>query len=121
MISHELGPCVVIFCQDWFQRPDFVAWLNKYVNPPPGERRTATWHNGGEPHEYSDTFILYDNGEGSDFDVLPEDIWEAIVQICEERRLDWALIWLQNQPDPNLTDVKQEENSPQPAQPAADG
>ncbi len=113
-LRHELGPCVVIYCEDWFQRADFMEWLNKYINPP-NERRTATWHSGGAAHEGSDTFILYDHGEGSDFEVLPEDIWEEIVRICESYRLEWAVVWLQNLPhqDQNNTDGKTKDISSQ--------
>lgn len=80
----------------WYKQPDFVAWLNKYTNPSPGNRRHATWHLGGEPGEYSDVFVIYDDGEGSDFEVMPEWAWEEIERICKWKGISHAVVWLLN-------------------------
>ena len=82
-------PCIIINAPHWFERADFQRWLS-------GPDRPATWHKPGEPTENSDVFITYDHGEGSDFETMPEDIWENVRQICEEQRIEYGLIWLQN-------------------------
>jgi hypothetical protein len=83
----EIGTMVRIDCPAWFQREDFQKWLN-------GER-VATWHRKGQaPGEYSDAFVTYDWDEGSDWSDMPEDIWNEICSICQERQVTFALIWL---------------------------
>ena len=83
-------PCLRINAPEWYQREDFRAWLN-------GAGR-ATWHTRGElPSEYSDVFITFDHGEGSDYDVLmPEDIWQEISAAAAANRLEDGLVWISN-------------------------
>jgi len=63
---------IVVNASEWFERADFLAWLN---DP---DRRTATWHRPGEePHDYSDVFVLIDSGHEGDSSDMPGDIWRA--------------------------------------------
>ena len=74
----------------WFARADFVEWLNgkgEFQKGPP-----ATWHQGGEPGEYSDVFTTYDHGDGPDSEDLPADIWETISKMAEDNGMEYGLI-----------------------------
>jgi hypothetical protein len=86
----ERTHCLRINAPEWYARPDFMAWLN-------GERR-ATWHERGEgPTEYSDVFITFDAGEGSDYDTLmPEDIWQQIARAATELGVRDCIVWISN-------------------------
>ncbi len=79
----------------WFQREDFMEFVNKYANATEGPR-LATWHTGGEANDFSDIFLTYDDGEGDSADMVPEDIWEEICQICEFNHVNYALLWIVN-------------------------
>lgn len=73
----SIGVSLRIDAPKIFRDPDFVAWLNS-------SKRKFTWHQGGEPDEYSDVVVLVDpslTGEGSDDD-MPEHIWLQIVEAC---------------------------------------
>lgn len=73
------SPSIVINAPSLFADPQFVEWLN---NGSP----KATWHQGGEPDEWSDVVVMVDpslNGEGTDSD-MPEHIWNQIVDACRE-------------------------------------
>ena len=87
--------CLKINVPQWYEREDFKKWLNKYIQPTE-LRRHATWHTGGEPNEMSDLFVTYDQGEGSDFEEMPEDCWEEIHRMCRELNVKCAVIWLTN-------------------------
>lgn len=79
---------------EFFARPDFRAWLNC-----PTSRR-ATWHTPGTtpPGEYADTFITFDNGEGSDFDDLfPADLHELLCGACAAHGISHGLLRLTNE------------------------
>lgn len=81
----------------WFKNAEFVKWLN--------DRRTATWHAGAdEPHDYSDVFFTYCQGEGSDWPGsedrpgIPEEIWQHLEFIIAEQH-GWdaeVLVWVSN-------------------------
>ena len=77
---------------EWFERIDFQDWLNA---PHAGR---ATWHAlGGDPSEASDTFITYDNRDGSDFDDLfPADLHAIIVELCDSRGFTYGILRLTN-------------------------
>jgi hypothetical protein len=85
-------PALVINAPEWFSRSDFQAWLNNPAN------NLATWHQQGQlPNEQSDTFITYDNGEGSDFGVdFPEDIHTKICRICQDHGVLYGRLHLTN-------------------------
>ena len=69
---------LVINCPKVFERDDFMKWLNHAID---SNGKVATWHDSGEPTDYSDVFVLVDaNYEGTESD-MPEDIWNAI---CDE-------------------------------------
>jgi hypothetical protein len=87
-------PCIKINAPEWFDREDFKAFLNLREE---SGRTTATWHwQGAEPGEFSDVFFSYDHGEGSDWEVIPPDIWARICEIVNNERVVYALIWLTN-------------------------
>lgn len=72
---------LVINAPQFFQDPEFQAWLNNNDQP------KFTWHKGGKPTEWSDVVVLVDpslNGEGADSD-MPEHIWDQIVAACKEK------------------------------------
>lgn len=78
----------------WFCREDFKRWLNSEHHP-------ATWHRGGEPGDYSDIFMTYDHGEGSDALAadgccIPEDCWNEICEVMKREGATFGLIWLTN-------------------------
>jgi hypothetical protein len=71
---------LVINAPQFFADPAFRAWLAD-------SRPKFTWHQGGEPDEWSDVIVLVDpglSGEGSDSD-MPESIWDNIVEACRTR------------------------------------
>jgi hypothetical protein len=70
---------LVINVPEFFKDPEFVAWLN-------GGTTKFTWHQGGEPGDWSDVVVLVDpslNGEGTDSD-MPEQFWDQIVGECRK-------------------------------------
>ena len=72
-------PALVVNTPEFFADPEFVAWLNN------GSAK-FTWHQGGEPGEYSDVIVSIDpglSGEGSDSD-MPEHIWNQIVEAVKQ-------------------------------------
>ncbi|TVS15921.1 MAG: hypothetical protein EA417_12005 [Gammaproteobacteria bacterium] len=77
---------LVINVPEWFQEPDFLAWLN---NP---TTSLMTWHTRGEPaNEYSDTIVFVDpglSGEGPDAD-MPAKYWGQILEACRSRFRPW--------------------------------
>lgn len=93
-------PCLRLHVKHWFGRQDFQLWLNAHTTTQ-GYRSHATWHQDwpgyGKPGEYSDVLVFWDGGEGSDFEIMPEDIWDEITRICEQRGLGFAVIWLVNE------------------------
>jgi hypothetical protein len=102
MSEVESLPCLKINCPELFADPEFVAWLNVGASSrgatgspewKPGP--VATWHRGGTPHEYSDTFVTYDGGEGSDSD-MPEHCWERLCEVAREVGVTYAVLWLTN-------------------------
>ncbi len=103
-MKYEQVPGLVIKCPGWFRRADFQAWILKHLNPATGVQRVATW-SSDVIDEGSDTFILYDNGEGSDFEDIPEDIWGEICKLCESLNIRYCMIWLMNQPE-DITDTE---------------
>lgn len=75
-----------------FEDQEFVGYLNDADN------RIATWHRKGDaPDEYSDIFITYDAGEGSNTD-MPERWWDYICSLCEEADIGgaYALLHITN-------------------------
>jgi len=72
-------PALTINSPDLFQRPDFLAWLNK-------DAIKFTWHTKGAASDFSDVIVLVDpslNGEGSDSD-MPQEIWDQIIEECKK-------------------------------------
>lgn len=89
---------LVLDVPEFFADPEFVKWLN---NSEP----KFTWHQGGEPGDYSDVVVAVDptlTGEGSDSDTMPEHIWDQIIEVCRKEFSpgpgDHILVWLKNLP-----------------------
>lgn len=96
----ERVECLKVNCPELFEDKDFADWL---------ENRTgdglATWHQcGTEPGEYSDVFVTFDHGEGSDggSDGHPNDpgmplrCWERLVEIANQHGMEYGILWLTN-------------------------
>lgn len=81
-------------CPHIFADAEFKAWLNQAWHHR-ARCFAATWHRGGEPHEFSDVFLVYDHGELSNS--LPEHI-EALIrdQWRSQVGQDYGTIWLVN-------------------------
>lgn len=90
-IKVERMPCLVVTAPEWFTRPDFLAFLNGE-----GERQRqppATWHRPGwQVEDWSDVFVTYDRGDGSDRDDIPDDIWAEICGLADEQDVRYALV-----------------------------
>lgn len=84
-------PCLQLNVPHWYIREDFQEWLVKNTK----NKQLATWHHAEVPNEYSDIFVTYDNGDGSNDD-MPIWYWDEICFVCEQRGLEFALIWLSN-------------------------
>src|SRR5262245_41562469 len=91
--------CYEIAAAELFDDPEFVAWLNRRVG-----KGLATWHCGGEPDEYSDVFVWYDEGEGDESPWsageetgMPEGFWEALDNLCYEHGISFGILRLLNQ------------------------
>lgn len=93
--------CYRLYAADLFDDPAFREWLNRRVG-----KGLATWHVGGEPHEFSDVFVIYDHGEGDESprsaleeNAMPEHCWDAICALCEAEGIEYGLLWLLNMED----------------------
>lgn len=103
VVSFNYMPLVRINAPDWYEREDFMKWLNhrgefNWAHP-------ATWHCSGQPpSDYSDVFITFDEGSGSDAPTteddlrpsIPEDIWKMIVAAVKAEKIDECLVWISN-------------------------
>jgi hypothetical protein len=78
-LNANTGDMVKINAPGWFENPAFIAALES-----PG---IMTWHRPGNPvGDYSDVVLFIDpslNGEGSDTDVIPDPIWQAVIDACK--------------------------------------
>ena len=76
---------------DMFADPEFIDYLNDPDN------NIASWHVKGDPnpHEYSDCFVQFDNGEGSHSN-MPEKWWNLICEIRKVQGLDACILHLTN-------------------------
>lgn len=95
--------CLQVYCPELFADPAFAAWLNAgRGSPAPDVGKIATWHRGGPPHEYSDVFVTYDHGDGSDSPqsaggaVIPPHCWAQLVAVCAARGFTEGVLWLTN-------------------------
>jgi len=87
-VSHH--PCLRLNAPALFKDKEFIEWLNS------DESNVATWHQGGEPDDFSDVFTWYDsNGEGSDSD-MPEHCWKSLVKVFEDNNFQGGIAWLTN-------------------------
>lgn len=103
--SVETDLVLKINAPGFFTDPDFVAWLQGRRKNQEG-RKPATWHQGTPekpvpPDDWSDVFITYEDGEGSDSDAvaeagIPTHIWDVICELCKQAKFDEGLIWIKN-------------------------
>jgi hypothetical protein len=88
----NIGKVLELSCPHWFKRDDFVQVLNS--------GRAATWHTQGElPTDFSDLFVLFDQGDGSNYGTdepccLPDDIWEEICRVADVHRFEHGVVWI---------------------------
>lgn len=79
-IQAEHSPVLSMNVPEWFEHPDFMAWLNRDKNS------LMTWHTKGEaPNEWSDIIVFVDpslGGEGSEDGTMPDKYWDLIVSAC---------------------------------------
>lgn len=89
MIDH--GRYLRINMPDMFKDEEFIDYLNDLDNT------LATWHTRGDPnpHEYSDCFLWFDNGEGSNDDI-PEKWWDLICEICKKEGFEAGILYITN-------------------------
>lgn len=94
-MKSELVNCLELSCPELFEEKAFSSWLNRMSG-----RGLATWHVQGEPGEFSDVFVTYDQGEGSDSpfnpDGMPLSVWKVICKECEKHGLQYAVVRLIN-------------------------
>ena len=90
-IRYDHMPLVQINLPEMYDDPAFQTWLNDPSS------KIATWHETGKiPGDYSDIFISFCAGEGSNSD-MPEHCWEKIKEALGKGwdRME-CLIWLTN-------------------------
>jgi hypothetical protein len=89
--------CLIIKATEWYRRADFIAWLNRATDPDITSF-PATWHRpGDEIGGMDDVFTYYDDGDGSDCDDMPPDVWEQIHRACRQAGMVYGVVWIQNQ------------------------
>lgn len=87
MITIEKTPCLKINMPDLFEVEGLLEYVRAY--------KLATWHmsSRGKFGEYSDLFVTYDSGEGSNSD-MPG--WDKISKLMEQEGISYALLWITN-------------------------
>ena len=86
-MTYRNQPCLRIDASKLFEDPEFIDWMNSNGS-------LATWHTKGtKPQGYSDIFMTFDHGEGSDHD-MPEHCWAFLCEVCKEAGLEYGLLWL---------------------------
>jgi hypothetical protein len=87
----RIGDYLRINMPDMFADPEF----RDYLNDP--DTTIATWHTQGDPnpHEYSDCFVQFDNGEGSNAD-MPKKWWDLICEICKAEGIVAGILHITN-------------------------
>lgn len=101
MINGERSDTELVTCMRWecphiFEDPDFQRWLAGSWHHRSGDI-AATWHSGGRPHEFSDVFLTYDNGELCN--ALPDHIADMIRarwRVVVPTQFNYGTIWLVN-------------------------
>lgn len=77
-----------------FENKGFARRLNEYVKGATGGM--ATWHRPGDPTEFSDIFVTYDQGEGSNVEDIPARLWKKLGRMAENQGLTHTLFWITN-------------------------
>ncbi|NLX98611.1 MAG: hypothetical protein GXY83_20830 [Rhodopirellula sp.] len=89
-------PCLQINAPEWYRREDFMQYLQTALRQPCPGLGGATWHRGDRPSEFSDLFLWFSDGDGSDRGLMPEDIWKRIEAICDKEEFNDGLLWITN-------------------------
>ena len=94
----EVGTLIKVYAEEWFDRPDFMAWLRGKTC----SLRQATWHPAEEEKvtDYSDVFVTVDlgyplmsTGDGCGSD-MPSDIWDELCQVVEAAGVQECVVWI---------------------------
>ena len=83
--------CLEVNLPSLFKVPEFVTYLNN--DDPRVQPALATWHQGGEPGETSDVFIVFDHGHGVNSD-MPG--WDIITAICDAAGMEFGIVRITN-------------------------
>lgn len=94
-MTTEQIPCLKINCPELFADPEFAAWVLSGSLSQSGNK-LATWHSGPDMHEFSDVFVTYDHGDGSDADYIPEHCWAKLCETAKAAGVEYAVLWLTN-------------------------
>jgi len=97
-------PCMQINAPQWYRRADFMQYLQTALKKSRPGLGAATWHRGDRPNEFSDLFLWFSDGDGSDFGLMPEDIWTEISRICTETQFNDGILWITNLTLNNMED-----------------
>jgi hypothetical protein len=89
-------PCLQINAPEWYQREDFLRYIQQGLNQQHPGLGVATWHRGPQASEFSDLFLWFEDGDGSDFGLMPEDIWQELCRICQEADFNGGIVWITN-------------------------
>jgi len=88
--------CLQINAPKWYRRADFLEYLQTALRQPRPGLGAATWHRGDRPNEFSDLFLWFSDGDGSDFGLMPDDIWREICEICGAEDFNDGIVWITN-------------------------
>ncbi|MBN2579380.1 MAG: hypothetical protein JXB10_10345 [Pirellulales bacterium] len=88
--------CLQINAPQWYRREDFMRYLQQELCRPDPGLGAATWHRGPRASEYSDLFLWFEDGDGSDFGLMPDDIWQELCQICQAADFNGGIVWIKN-------------------------
>ena len=95
-IEFNYMPVVRINAPEFYRNKQWVAWLRS--------KHPATWHGKAKrPHEYSDVFFTFCDGDGSDaptgpkgMPCIPKSIWKKITTAIEAQDISECLVWVSN-------------------------
>lgn len=91
----DRGNYLRIHAPEWFEREDLKKYMD-FQSKPAHIFPAASWGyapHGWEPGEFSDIFITFDHGDGSNSD-LPDDIWQVICSVADLHDFKYGIIWI---------------------------
>lgn len=85
----KLERCLVLDKAEWYENTKFLAWLNSPAS--------TTWHDKmNPPGEMSDVFVVYDHGDSSDRPMIPDEIWNELMEEAERVGFKYGVVWIRN-------------------------